>query len=54
VQGLGEGEGREGEDGCGEGEEPGRAWGHGWVLWLGLMRFSQAERGSGDMTGSVR
>ena len=32
VQGLGEGEGGEGEDGWDEREEPGRAWGHGWAL----------------------
>jgi len=38
VQGLGEGEGGEGgegEDGWDEGEEAGRAWGHGWALWEG-------------------
>ena len=33
VQGMGEGEGGEGEDGWDEGEEAGCEWGHGGALW---------------------
>jgi len=43
-QGLGEGEGVEGEDGWDEGEEPGRAWGYG----LGALRGLDASCAGGE------
>jgi hypothetical protein len=52
VQGLGEGEGGEGEDGCGEGEEPGRAWGHGLAL-CGVRCVLRGRRGSYDSQGVI-